>query len=92
MSDEAREAFVSWTAADQRRADNFERQTVPLQRQLRGGHPDLIIVGLVQTVRSLMAQRLMTEPAAHDRYTAIIGWLAAQEADAALAARATASA
>ena len=53
---------IEWTEADQRHVDNFEQQILPVAEQLRGGHPDALIVGFAQTLGTLMLRRLKEDP------------------------------
>ncbi len=69
-------AEMPWTAADQARADAFEQQILGVASQLQGGHPDAIVVAFVQTLGSLMRQRLTVDPSRLAFYEHMIGMLA----------------
>jgi hypothetical protein len=53
---------AEWTAADQKRADLFEQQMRDLAAQKRDGHPDVMVLAFVQTLGSLMRDRLRASP------------------------------
>jgi hypothetical protein len=65
-----------WTVSDQARADSFEQQILGVASQLKGGHPDVIVVGFVQTTGSLMRQRLQEDPSRLPEYQRMLEMLA----------------
>lgn len=62
LRDADADGALEWTEADQRRADSFEQQILNVAKQLRGGHPDAIVVGFAQTLGTLMQRRLKEDP------------------------------
>jgi hypothetical protein len=69
-------ADVQWSSTDQQRADTFERQILAVAGQLRGGHPDVVLVAFAQTTRSLLRQRLRDDPGRAAIYAAMLQELA----------------
>jgi hypothetical protein len=65
-----------WTTVDQARADAFEQQILGVAAQLRGGHPDVIVVAFLQTVGSLMRQRLREDATRLPEYQRMVEMLA----------------
>ena len=54
--------MAEWTSVDQARVDAFEQQMLGIAAQLKGGHPDVIVMGFIQALGSLMRQRLQEDP------------------------------
>jgi hypothetical protein len=71
-----------WIAADQARADAFERQIVAVAARLRGGHPDAVVLAFVQTTGSLMRDRLRADPSRWAFYARMIDMLRAHIGEA----------
>jgi len=76
MIDKTTDAQAPWTLADQQAVDTFEQQILEVAAQIRGGHPDALVVGVVQALGSLMAQRLRDDPTRVKFYAQLIARLA----------------
>jgi len=64
-----------WTAADQACVEAFEDQILRVASQLNARHPDVIVVGFVQTLGSLIRRRLREDPSRLAFYRDTIGML-----------------